>query len=52
MFVLAAAVVVLSLDDETEWPAGEHFNLCYAMVSTTHMVRATLKGLGSGPLPY
>jgi hypothetical protein len=40
------------LDDETEWQAGEHFSICYAMVSTTHLVRATLKGLGSGPLPY
>jgi hypothetical protein len=40
------------LDDEPDWQAGEHVSICYAMVSTTHMVRATLKGLGSSPLPY
>src|SRR5512133_2345030 len=39
------------LDDEPDWQAGEHVSICYAMVSTTHMVRATLKGLGSRPLP-
>jgi hypothetical protein len=39
------------LDDEADWQAGEHVRICYAMVSTTHMVRATLEGLGARPPP-
>ncbi|MER7007508.1 hypothetical protein ABT297_31310 [Dactylosporangium sp. NPDC000555] len=40
------------LDDQSQWQAGERVSGCYAMVSTTHMVRASLRGLGTGPLPY
>ncbi len=40
------------LDDQSEWQAGERVSLCYAMVSATHKVRGSLKGVGAGPLPY
>ncbi|WP_238010548.1 septum formation family protein [Dactylosporangium sp. AC04546] len=40
------------LDDENEWQAGERTSLCYAIVSASHQVRASLKGVGAGPLPY
>ncbi|MEV8513656.1 septum formation family protein [Dactylosporangium sp. NPDC051484] len=39
------------LDDETEWLAGEHVSICYAVVASTHPVRGSLKGIGTGPLP-
>ncbi|MEV6930296.1 septum formation family protein [Dactylosporangium sp. NPDC051485] len=40
------------LDDQSEWQAGERSNLCYATVSQSHKVRASIKDLRSGPLPY
>ncbi|WP_432828432.1 septum formation family protein [Dactylosporangium sp. CA-092794] len=40
------------LDDQTQWQAGHRVSTCYAMVAATHKVRASLKGLGTGPLPY
>ncbi|WP_433618336.1 septum formation family protein [Dactylosporangium sp. CA-139114] len=40
------------LDNEMEWQAGERTSLCYATVSQGHKVRASVKGLGSGPLQY
>ncbi|MER7278685.1 septum formation family protein [Dactylosporangium sp. NPDC000244] len=40
------------LDDQSEWQAGERSHLCYATVAQSHKIRASIKGLGTGPLPY
>jgi len=43
--------LITYLDDQSEWQAGERSNLCYATVPQGHKVHASIRGLGTAPLP-